>query len=105
MAPSSRMVSPFSITFSMMWQARAAYSAGWPSRTGKGTWRAIDWRAGSGSIAIIDFRLDSPQGPPKSARIAPDRVKAELKAAGYSLAREHSFLTYQYFLIFRPAGS
>ena len=58
-----------------------------------------------GSIAIIDFRLDSPQGPPKSARIAPDRVKAELKAAGYSLAREHTFLAYQYFLIFRPTGS
>jgi ubiquinone/menaquinone biosynthesis C-methylase UbiE len=58
-----------------------------------------------GRIAIIDFRLDSPDGPPKSARIAPDRVKAELKSAGYTLAQEHAFLPNQYFLIFRPAKS
>jgi len=58
-----------------------------------------------GRIAIIDFRMDSPDGPPKSARIAPDRVKAELKSAGYTLAREHAFLPNQYFLIFRPAKS
>lgn len=58
-----------------------------------------------GRIAIIDFRMDSPDGPPKSARIAPDRVKAELKGAGYTLAQEHAFLPNQYFLIFRPAKS
>jgi ubiquinone/menaquinone biosynthesis C-methylase UbiE len=58
-----------------------------------------------GRIAIIDFRMDSPEGPPKSARIAPDRVKAELKSAGYTLAQEHAFLPNQYFLIFRPAKS
>ncbi|MBI4206170.1 MAG: class I SAM-dependent methyltransferase [Betaproteobacteria bacterium] len=58
-----------------------------------------------GRIAIIDFRMDSPDGPPKSARIAPDRVKAELKGAGYTLAREHTFLPNQYFLIFRAATS
>ena len=58
-----------------------------------------------GRIAIIDFRMDSPDGPPKSARIAPDRVKAELKSAGYTLAQEHGFLPNQYFLIFRPAKS
>ncbi len=53
-----------------------------------------------GRIAIIDFRLDSPQGPPKEARIAPERVKSELAAAGYALAGEHRFLPYQYFLLF-----
>jgi predicted methyltransferase len=58
-----------------------------------------------GRVAIIDFRMDSPQGPPKSARIAPDQVKAELERAGYALAREHTFLPNQYFLVFRPAGS
>jgi ubiquinone/menaquinone biosynthesis C-methylase UbiE len=57
-----------------------------------------------GRIAIIDFRLDSPDGPPKAARIAPERVIAELKGAGYTLAREHSFLPNQYFLIFKPAS-
>jgi len=56
-----------------------------------------------GRVAIIDFRVDSPEGPPKAARIAPDRVIAELKGAGYVLAREHRFLPNQYFLVFRPA--
>ncbi len=55
-----------------------------------------------GRVAIIDFRPDSPEGPPKAARIAPEKVKAELKAAGYSLAGEHAFLPNQYFLIFKP---
>lgn len=56
-----------------------------------------------GRLAIIDFRMDSPDGPPKRARIAPDRVKTELKGAGYSLIQEHAFLPNQYFLIFQPA--
>jgi predicted methyltransferase len=56
-----------------------------------------------GRVAIIDFRLDSPQGPPKRARVAPENVKAELTKAGYALAAEHSFLPYQYFLVFRPS--
>ncbi len=58
-----------------------------------------------GRIAVIDFRMDSPEGPPKSVRIAPERVKAELKSAGYALAQEHAFLPNQYFLVFRPAKS
>jgi SAM-dependent methyltransferase len=56
-----------------------------------------------GRIAIIDFKLDSPVGPPKNARIAPDRVKTEMQNAGYTLDSEHAFLPNQYFLIFRPA--
>ncbi len=58
-----------------------------------------------GRLAIIDFRMDSPVGPPKSARIEPDRVKAELMRAGYALAQEHAFLPNQYFLVFQPAKS
>jgi SAM-dependent methyltransferase len=58
-----------------------------------------------GRLAIIDFRLDSPVGPPVRARIAPDRVKAELKGAGYTLLEERAFLPHQYFLVFGPAGS
>jgi predicted methyltransferase len=57
-----------------------------------------------GRIAVIDFRMDSPHGPPKVTRIAPERVKAELKNAGYELAQEHSFLPNQYFLVFRRAA-
>jgi SAM-dependent methyltransferase len=56
-------------------------------------------------LAVIDFRMDSPDGPPKNARIAPERVKAELKAAGYELAQEHAFLPNQFFLVFRRARS
>lgn len=55
-----------------------------------------------GRLAVIDFRMDSPDGPPRMARIAPERVKAELKRAGYALAGEHTFLPNQYFLVFRP---
>ncbi len=54
-----------------------------------------------GRVAIIDFRMDSPEGPPKSARIAPEQVKAEFKRAGYTLAQEHAFLPNQYFLVFQ----
>lgn len=54
-----------------------------------------------GRVAIIDFRMDSANGPPKAARIAPEQVKAELQRAGYRLAQEHSFLPNQYFLVFQ----
>jgi cyclopropane fatty-acyl-phospholipid synthase-like methyltransferase len=55
-----------------------------------------------GRIAIIDFRMDSKDGPPQSARIAPDPVKAEFNRAGYRFVQEHAFLPKQYFLIFEP---
>lgn len=55
-----------------------------------------------GRLAIIDFTLDSPVGPPRNARIPADTVKKELARAGYALAEEHGFLPNQYFLVFRP---
>ncbi len=58
-----------------------------------------------GRLAVIDFKMDSPEGPPKAARIAPEQVKAELQRAGYVLAEEHAFLPNQYFLIFRAGKS
>ena len=57
-----------------------------------------------GRVAVIDFRMDSPVGPPKAARIAPEQVKAELKQAGYALDREHAFLPNQYFLVLKSAA-
>jgi len=60
-----------------------------------------NWLKADGRVAIIDFRVNSTSGPPKSARIAPERVKAELKSAGYTLVQEHAFLPNQYFLVFR----
>lgn len=57
-----------------------------------------------GRIAVIDFRMDSPVGPPKRARIEPGRVIDEMKRAGYALVQEHAFLPNQYFLVFRPGA-
>jgi len=56
-----------------------------------------------GRLAVIDFRLDSPEGPPREARVAPDTVKAELARAGYAFVEEHGFLPRQYFLVFSGA--
>ena len=58
-----------------------------------------------GRVAIIDFRLDAPEGPPAAARIAPERVIRELNDAGYVFATQHRFLPNQYFLIFTPEES
>jgi len=46
----------------------------------------------NGRIAVIDFRMDSPIGPPKDGRISPDQVKAELKTARFALIEEPNFL-------------
>jgi len=56
-----------------------------------------------GRIAIIDFRMDSSDGPPKSARSTPESISTELNAAGYVLVQMHDFLPKQYFLIFQSA--
>ncbi len=55
-----------------------------------------------GRLAVIDFRMDSPVGPPPAARIAAEQVQAELQRAGYRLAEEHAFLPNQFFLVFQP---
>src|SRR5581483_1948629 len=52
-APSSRMTSALSMSFSTMWTTSAAYSSGRPRRAGWGTEAASESRAGSGSPAII----------------------------------------------------
>lgn len=57
-----------------------------------------------GRIAIIDFRMDSPAGPPKSARLAPQKIRDELAGAGFTLREEHAFLPQQHFLVFAADG-
>ena len=54
-----------------------------------------------GRLIIIDFKADSPNGPPPQYRIPPEQAVQELAAAGYTLAEQPSFLPRQYMLIFR----
>ena len=54
-----------------------------------------------GRLVIIDFRKDSPNGPPVEHRIAPETAAEELKAAGFSLVERQDFLPRQYFLVFK----
>ena len=55
-----------------------------------------------GRVAVIDFSMASRSGPPPNERVAPERVKSEMAAAGYKLAEEFKFLPEQYFLVFTP---
>jgi len=52
-------------------------------------------------LAIIDFRRDSPYGPPPSMRIPLAELKRELARAGFEPVAEHDFLPYQYFVVLR----
>ena len=61
-------------------------------------------RAG-GRVAIVDFRVDSPVGPPRAARIAARQVEREMAQAGYRVAESPGFLPNQYFLIFVPSAA
>ncbi len=53
-----------------------------------------------GRVAIIDFKPDSPEGPPKEFRFPPEKFKSEMSKAGYRLLAQHDFLPRQQFLIF-----
>lgn len=58
-----------------------------------------------GAVAIVDFTRASPVGPPASGRVDPADVASEMRRAGYTLAAEHAFLPYQYFLVFVPQAA
>jgi arsenite methyltransferase len=58
-----------------------------------------------GRIAIIDFYHDARSGDvgfPRKHLVSRDTVVEEMAKAGFQLAREHTFLTRQYFLEFSP---
>lgn len=57
-----------------------------------------------GRVAIVDYRPESPSGPPPGGRIAPEVVEKEMAQAGYRRVAKHDFLPYQYFLVFAPAS-
>jgi hypothetical protein len=52
-------------------------------------------------VAIVDFRKDSPAGPPAEFRFTPEQISAELGRAGFALAEQHDFLPRQLFLLYR----
>ena len=58
-----------------------------------------------GRLAIVDFKMESPEGPPPEHRVSAKKVTEELKAAGYSLVAAQSFLPRQYFLVFTAPPS
>jgi len=57
-----------------------------------------------GSIVVIDYlKKPVPVGPGAEHKIDRDLVVREMKQIGLNLAREETFLPYQYFLVFEPA--
>ncbi len=56
-----------------------------------------------GQVAMIDFhKRDLPVGPPLKMKIAREDVIEQMESNGFRLSKEHTFLPYQYFLIFVP---
>jgi arsenite methyltransferase len=56
-----------------------------------------------GEIVMIDFhKKELPIGPPMQMKIARDDLIKQMESNGFRLAREHTFLPYQYFLVFVP---
>jgi arsenite methyltransferase len=54
-----------------------------------------------GQIVMIDFKKEkTPVGPPFEMRIARDDLVKEMEANGFRLLKEHTFLPYQYFVVF-----
>jgi arsenite methyltransferase len=56
-----------------------------------------------GEIIMIDFhKTELPVGPPMQMKIAREDLIRQLESDGFRLTKEHTFLPYQYFLIFAP---
>ena len=54
-----------------------------------------------GEVVMIDFhKKELPFGPPPQMKIAREDVIKQLEANGFRLSKEHTFLPYQYFLVF-----
>ncbi len=55
-----------------------------------------------GQIVMVDFKkIETPVGPPMAMRIKRDDLVKEMERNGFSLVQEHTFLPYQYFLVFK----
>ena len=57
-----------------------------------------------GRVAIVDFRKDSPEGPPPEFRFEAQQIVEEMRDAGFAVETTHEFLPRQHFIVFRAAG-
>jgi arsenite methyltransferase len=54
-----------------------------------------------GQIIVLDYhKKELPVGPPPEMKMAREEVIKELETGGFKLTQEHTFLPYQYFLVF-----
>lgn len=54
-----------------------------------------------GRVVMIDFhKKDLPVGPPPEMKIAREDLLRQMQEHGFKLVEEHTFLPYQYFLVF-----
>lgn len=51
-------------------------------------------------LAIVDFKKDSPDGPPAEFRFTPEQITSELTKAGFVRQAQHDFLPRQLFLVY-----
>jgi len=59
-----------------------------------------------GHVVMIDFhKRELPVGPPISMKISREDLLKQMQDHGFRLAKEHTFLPYQYFLVFQAAAS
>ena len=58
--------------------------------------------APGGLLGIVDFTKDGAggPGPPLSERVEPEKVRKDAEAAGLTFRNHHTFLRYQYLLVF-----
>jgi arsenite methyltransferase len=55
-----------------------------------------------GQIVMVDFKKEqTPMGPPMEMRISRADLVKEMETNGFKVAAEHTFLPYQYFIVFK----
>jgi len=56
-----------------------------------------------GRVVMVDFqKRDLPVGPPLGMKIAREDLLRQMDTGGFRVLSEHTFLPYQYFLVFGP---